>query len=160
VHERRSERSRPTGYLVVLIGAMGFVVCCFLPYLDYQSLPSQPGPPSLYRLIMLTSRTLAERAGGFAYLFAGVATLAWVAIAGIRGTRPWTPFALAAVTTAWSLTWIGTFIHQASILGPKEPGYWGLLVSIGVVVVGTVVVWVSSRPGRRPRLRDQPVPGE
>jgi hypothetical protein len=160
VHERRSERSRPTGYLVVLIGAVGFVVCCFLPYLNYQSLPSQPGPPSLYRLIMLTSRTLAERAGGFAYLFAGVATLAWVAIAGIRGTRPWTPFALAAVTTAWSLTWIGTFIHQTSIVGPKEPGYWGLLVSIGVVVVGTVVVWVSSRPGRRPRLRDQPVPGE
>jgi hypothetical protein len=104
VHERRSERSRPTGYLVVLIGAMGFVVSCFLPYLDYQVLPSQPGPPSLYRLIMLTSRTLAERAGGFAYLFAGVATLASVAIAGIRGTRPWTPFALTAVTTAWSLT--------------------------------------------------------
>ena len=109
---------------------------------------------------MLTSRTLAERAGGFAYLFAGVATVAWVAIAGIRGTRPWIPFALTAVTTAWSLTWIGTFIHQTSIVGPKEPGYWGLLVSIGVVVVGTVVVWVSSRPGRRPRLRDQPVPGE
>jgi hypothetical protein len=59
VHERRSERSRPTGYLVVLIGAMGFVVSCFLPYLDYQVLPSQPGPPSLYRLIMLSSRTLA-----------------------------------------------------------------------------------------------------
>jgi hypothetical protein len=69
-------------------------------------------------------------------------------------------FALTAVTTAWSLTWIGTFIHQASIVGPKEPGYWGLLVSIAVVVVGTVLVWVSSRPGSRPRLRDQPVPGE
>jgi hypothetical protein len=67
---------------------------------------------------------------------------------------------LTAVTTAWSLTWTGAFIHQASIVGPKEPGYWGLLVSIGVVVVGTVVVWVSSRPGSRPRFRDQPVPGE
>jgi hypothetical protein len=77
---------------------------------------------------------------------------------------PWhTPLdtlrALTAVTTAWSLTWIGTFIHQTSIVGPKEPGYWGLLVSIGVVVVGTIVVWVSSRPGRRPRLRDRPDPG-
>jgi hypothetical protein len=159
MHERPSARSRPAGYVVVLLGALGFVVSCFLPYLDYRFLPSQPGPPSLYRVIMLSSRTPAEHAGGFAYLFAGVATVAAVAIAGIRGTRPWTPFALTAVTTAWSLTWIGTFIHQASIVGPKEPGYWGLLVSIVVVVVGTVVVWVSSRPGRRPRLRDRPDPG-
>ena len=159
MHERLSARSRPAGYVVVLLGALGFVVSCFLPYLDYRFLPSQPGPPSLYRVIMLSSRTLAEQAGGFAYLFAGVATVAAVAIAGIRGTRPWTPFALAAVTTAWSLTWIGTFMHQASIVGPKELGYLGLLVSIAVVVVGTVAVWVSARPGSRRRLRDRPDPG-
>lgn len=158
MHERPSARSRPAGYVVVLLGALGFVVSCFLPYLDYRFLPSQPGP-SLYRVIMLSSRTLAEQVGGFAYPFAGVATVAGVAIAGIRGTRPWTPFAPAAVTTAWSLTWIGTFMHQASIVGPKELGYLGLLVSIAAVVVGTVAVWVSTRLGSRRRLRDRLDPG-
>jgi len=71
MHERPSARSRPAGYVVVLLGALGFVVSCFLPYLDYRFLPSQPGPPSLYRVIMLSSRTLAEQAGGFAYLLPG-----------------------------------------------------------------------------------------
>jgi hypothetical protein len=38
-------------------------------------------------------------------------------------------------------------------------GYWGLLVSIAVVVVGTVAVWASARLGSRRRLRDRPDPG-
>ena len=84
--------------------------------------------------------------GGFLYLFGGVATLAWIAIAGIRGSR-WTRTALAAVTVAWSLTWIGSLlgISRLAFDVPRRVGWWVLLLGVAVVVIGTIVTWISDR---------------
>lgn len=55
--------------MVVLIGAVGFVVSCFLPYSDFD-LPGMV-TPSFYRLIVLTGGTATlERIGGSLDLFA------------------------------------------------------------------------------------------
>ena len=60
------------------------------------------------------------------------------------GTRRRTPSTLLAVTIAWSLSWIGLLL---SLSGPfeHEVGYWSMLVSVGVVIVGSVVAWVFGR---------------
>jgi Na+/proline symporter len=85
--------------------------------------------------------------GGLLLLFGGTATVAWVALAGLRHgqhERRQTTSILLAVTVTWSLSWIGIL---ASVSGPfgHELGYWSMLVSVGVVIVGTIFVWVSAR---------------
>ena len=147
MHERPSEGSR-SGYVVVLIGAVGFVVSCFLPYTDFD-LPGMV-TPSFYRLIVRTGGTATlERIGGSLYLFAGATIVAVIAIAGIARPRRWTPYALAAASAAWSLAWIGALLNTSGLISPKRAGYWGLFVGIGVVVLGTIVALVSARVGVR-----------
>jgi hypothetical protein len=68
----------------VLLGALAFVVGCFLPYYDYR--PSGIGSVSLYRLYMFGLGDPGISVGGVLVLFAGVATLVWVATAGLRGS--------------------------------------------------------------------------
>lgn len=138
--ERRG-RAGSTGYVVLLIGAVAFVVGCFLPYYDYDV---SPFSVSLYRAMMFNPGGAEASAGAFLLLFAGVATLAWIAIAGVRGSGGWTRPTLAAVTIVWSLTWIGILLG-ASGFGARLVGYWVLLLSVGVVVIGTIMVWVSAR---------------
>jgi hypothetical protein len=133
--------------VVVLIGAVGFVVSCFLPYTNFALPPADSW--SLYRVAVLGPGNTAQHVGGFLYLFAGVATIAWISLSGLLRPRRWTPFALVAVSVAWSLAWIGSLVNQSGFLNPYPVGYWSLLVSIGVVLVGTIVVWVSARVGVR-----------
>ena len=84
-------------------------------------------------------------AGGFINLFAGVTIVAWVSIAGLRGHR-WAPAALLAVSAAWSLTWIGVLLNVSGfVVRSPLAGYRLILVSIGVVITGAIVVWISSR---------------
>jgi hypothetical protein len=85
--------------------------------------------------------------GGLLFLFGGAATVAWVALAGLRHghhERRRTPSILVAVTVAWSLSWIGLLVN-ASGLYEDEVGFWSMLASAGVIVVGTIIVWVSTR---------------
>ena len=131
--------------MVVLIGAVGFVVSCFLPYSEIAFPPTDSW--SLYRIAVLGPATTAQRVGGFLYLFAGVATIAWISLSGLLRPRRWTPFALVAVSAAWSLGWIGSLVNQSGFLNPYQVGYWCLFVNIGVVVLGTIVVWFSGRVG-------------
>jgi hypothetical protein len=107
--------------------------------------PAEASSDPMYRLMMFSPGGPVASVGGVLSLFAGVATLAWVAIAGVRGTRDWTRPALAAVTIAWSLTWVGTLFSVSGSLPPLRMGYWVLLVSVGVIAIGTIMVWVSAR---------------
>ncbi|MET0887112.1 MAG: hypothetical protein ABWX92_11745 [Mycetocola sp.] len=131
-----------SGYVIVLLGVVGCVVGCFLPFLSGNFLPAE-GTISLFRLIWLGGGTL-ERVGTLLQLFAGAATVGAIALLGISRRRLWTPRALLAGAAAWTLTWIGVLITQAGF-GPHEVGYWFLLASMGVAIIGTVVVWVSAR---------------
>jgi hypothetical protein len=141
--ERRGSRS--VGYGIVLLGAVAFVVGCFLPYWEVTGLKVSL---SFFRIVVIPPYDrgdLAAGVGGFLYLFGGVATLGWVAIAGLRGSR-WTRPTLAAVTVAWSLTWIGSLLGpQLTVDVPKLVGWWVLLLGVVVVVIGTIVIWVSDR---------------
>ena len=149
-------RAGSTGYVVVLVGAVAFVVSVFLPYYGY-SAPTPGGQRSLslVRLYMVREGGLVTGAGWLLHLFAGVAILAGIAIAGIRDERRWTPAAIAAASGVWSLMWIGTLAGASGILSPHLVGYWFAFLSIGVVVVGTVLVWARARS----EGREQPTIG-
>jgi hypothetical protein len=88
--------------------------------------------------------------GSLLFLFGGVATVASLAIAGLtrRGSRT-VPTMLAATVVAWSLTWTGLMIRQATLgLGlTLEWGFWVQALSVGVVVIGTIL---AVAPSRRP----------
>jgi peptidoglycan/LPS O-acetylase OafA/YrhL len=145
IAKRRSTRPRwGIGYLVVLLGVAGFVLSCFLPYTQFFDQVSI----SYYRLATASRGGTLEYVGGLMLLFGGTATVAWVALAGLRHgqhERRQTPSILLAVTVVWSLSWIGVVVSVSGVFG-HEVGYWSMLVSVGVVIVGTVVVWISARP--------------
>ena len=146
MNERPSAGSGVIGYGVVLVGVAGFIVSCLLPYVS----PGEPRSMSLYQLVVRAgfSQTVVQIIGGFLQLFAGAGTVAWIALAGTRHGRHahrWLPFALAAATAAWSLTWIGVLLSQSQIVGSEGVGYWSALLSLVVAILGTVVVWVSAR---------------
>ena len=139
--ERRGSRS--AGYAIVLVGVIAFIVGCFLPYWGVTEPLS--ASLSLYRLYNTDDIGATQSVGGLLILFGGVTTLAWIAIAGIRGSR-WTRPALAGVTVAWSLTWIGTLLAQSSIPNlSRGAGWWVILLGVAVVVIGTAVIWISDR---------------
>ena len=93
---------------------------------------------------MVSRGELLISVGGVLFLFAGVTTVAWVAIAGVRGSGDWTRPALAAVASPGRSRGSG---HSSAhpCLGSPTAGYWVLLLGVGVVVVGTILVWVSDR---------------
>ena len=90
------------------------------------------------------------RLGSLLFLFGGVATVAFLAIAGMTRRGPHTAAAmLAATVVAWSLTWTGIMIREATLgLGiTLEWGFWVQALSVGVVVIGTVVVVATAGAG-------------
>ena len=148
VRRPRAPRSS-VGYAVVLLGGALFVATCFLPYYGF------PGgrSVSLYDL-----RSVAQdgglELGAILFLFGGVATVVVVAIVGLtRGERPSLRAFLAGAVAAWSLTWIGSLLQTATLrdaaLSPEglslEVGFWLQAVSIGVAVIGTILVGVGKR---------------
>jgi hypothetical protein len=145
VETRRETGPSASGYVVALLGAVGFVVGCFLPYfLSGNFLPAE-GTISLFRLIWLGAEGSFEQAGVLLQVFAGAATVGVIALLGIGRRRAWTPHALVAGAAAWTLTWIGVLMSQTEFGSPYQVGYWVLLASMGVAIIGTVVVWVSAR---------------
>jgi hypothetical protein len=52
---------------------------------------------------------------------------------------------LAGAAAAWSVTWIGVVLAQSGLLDNYRVGYWSVLVSLGVVIVGTIVIGVSAK---------------
>jgi hypothetical protein len=136
------------GYLVVLAGCVAFVASCFLPYYDPGTLQMPLQSLSLFRLTTSYRESELASAGAFLNLFAGVATVASVSLAGLRGHR-WARPALLALSVAWSLTWIGTLLGATQYLESPRVGYWSIVVSIGVVIAGSITVWRSAGTSTR-----------
>ena len=93
----------PAGYVVVLLGVVGFIVSCFLPFYRGTILGAS-GSISLYDSIRLPGSSTVEALAGRLYLFAGAGTVGVVALLGIVRYRTWTPHALVSAVAVWTLT--------------------------------------------------------
>ena len=144
--KRASETGRRSslGYAIVLLGAALFLASCSLPYYGYEF--ARGGTVSLYdQLIVAFGGGL--QLGRKLFLFGGIATVVVAALIGLRRReRPSRGF-LAGAVTVWSLTWIASLLQSASLRGggtftgySLEIGFWLQAVSIGVVVIGTILV--------------------
>jgi hypothetical protein len=132
------------GYAITLVGAAMFVAACFMPYYGF----SGGGSVSQYDQLMVGQDGGLEL-GAILFLFGGVATVAVVAIVGLaRSKRDSGPVQfLAGAVAAWSLTWIGSLLQTANLREGTiaggltlEMGFWLQAVSIGVAVIGTILV--------------------
>lgn len=149
--EPGSEDGRPRiGYVIVLLGTVGFAVSCFIPFLERPPLldPVFPERTLYWQYVgAQPSGYLAEQVGGFLSLFGGVATITLISVLGLRGgSQRWTPVALAAAALIWLFTWTGDLLNFSG-LAPEavEAGYWAVLASVVVVAVGTIIVIVEAR---------------
>jgi hypothetical protein len=137
------------GYGIVLLGAALFVVSCFLPYQGFPvSFPDQTA--SLYDLLTIGP---GSDLGSLLQLFGGVTPVAVVAIVALAGgeRRAVLPSLLVGAVLAWSLTWGGFLLNQGTYRGASlEIGFWLLAVSIGVAVIGTILV-TARRAGAHER---------
>jgi hypothetical protein len=139
------------GYLLILAGAAGFVASCFVPY--YGGSVFGPGFETVSLFQQGSgSDSVGWDVGSILFLFGGVATVAFLAIAGVmrRGFRTAATM-LTATVVAWSLTWTGIMMREATFgLGiTLEWGFWLQAVSVGVVVIGTIAVVATGRAGAR-----------
>jgi hypothetical protein len=133
------------GYAITLVGAALFVATCFLPYYGFPG----GGSVSLYDQLMVGQDGGLEF-GAILVLFGGVATIVVVAMVGLARGKINTGcvhFFLAGAVAAWSLTWIGSLLQTASLRNgltiPRlslEMGFWLQAISIGVVIIGTILV--------------------
>jgi hypothetical protein len=159
-HDRQADRvakgrARPPrwrfGYLVVFVGAAGFVASCFLPYNGVTSSPGDPRSVSIYeQLVSFGPNDGGSDVGALLFLFGGVASVAVVAAVGVtRGRLRPGAASVAAAVAVWSLTWIGLMIREATFGGgiSLRWGFWVQAVSVGVVVVGTIVAVATERVG-------------
>src|SRR4030095_1044763 len=144
--DRRTRAPGPrVGYAIVLLGAALFVATCFLPYYGYEF--AEGGSVSLYDQVIV-ARGGGLQLGPKLFLFGGVATVVVVALIGLtRRERPSGHGFLTGAVAAWSLTWIGSLLQTASLQGSGtigglslEIGFWLQAASIGVVVIGTILV--------------------
>jgi hypothetical protein len=146
--DRRTGAPRSSvGYAVVLLGAALFVAACFLPYYGFAGGQSV----SLYDQ-QLVAQDGGLDLGAILVLFGGVATVLVVAIVGLtRSERLSVRAFLAGAVAAWSLTWIGSLLQTANLREDAigglslEVGFWLQAVSIGVAVIGTILVGFGKR---------------
>lgn len=145
MEEHPAAGSPSVRYVVVLIGALGFLVGCFLPYAD-----RAPGEDylSLYRLITVRETSVAAT-GSHLYLFAGASAIALIALAALKKPRSWAFPALAAASMVWSLTWIGILLGGYGFYSSLNVGHWFMAVGIAVVVRGTISMGLSVRARHR-----------
>ena len=143
VHRTRTGGST-LGYAVVLLGAALFVTSCFLPYNGFQVLGEQA--LSLYQSLTMGPSGSNSDLGALLYLFGGVTPVAVVATVGlVRGEgRTGLPLLLVGAVAAWSLTWTGVLLNVSTFASWKA-GFWLQAVSIGVAVIGTILVGIGKR---------------
>jgi hypothetical protein len=136
---------------VVVLGAALFVTSCFLPYTGFIVLPdpADQTTTSLYQQVTFIPNGRGSDLGALLYLFGGVVPVAGVAVmALVRGERrPLLPAVLVGAVAAWSLTWVGVLLRLGTFLGGSlEVGFWLQAASIGVAVIGTILVGFGRRP--------------
>jgi hypothetical protein len=147
LHRRRARRSS-LGYSMVVLGAALFVITCFLPYYAVGA-----GGRTISLFQLLTQEPLGANSylGAPLYLFGGVAPVATVAVVAlVRGERgPVLLSVLVGAVIAWSLTWIGVLVNTgtSSIDVSLDIGFWLQAASIGVAVIGTILVGFGKRSG-------------
>jgi hypothetical protein len=150
----REQLASPVGPAIVLVGAAGFVVACFLPFYGGVAFPGGEEPSiSLYRVnvSLFPGDGFTSQIGGFVSLFAGVAIIASIAILLLR-RRPqtWALPALVGAVAVWSLWWFGTLLSSSVFPSPRQVGYWAVLLTVVLVTVGAIVSLLASRT-RAPR---------
>ena len=79
-------------------------------------------------------------------MFGLVIMVAWLAILGLVNDSDWTFGALAGATAVWSIAWIATSLRTIGLATTPQIGYWLVLVSACVALVGAILVVASSRP--------------
>jgi hypothetical protein len=141
-------RSR-VGYAVVLLGAALFVATCFLSYYGF------PGGRSLSLYDqLLVAQDGGLEVGAILFLFGGVPAVLVVAIVGLtRGERQSGRLprrrGLSVVSHVDRLTAKDRQLREETTIPQglsSEAGFWLQAVSIGVAVIGTVLV-ATRRPG-------------
>lgn len=150
MEDRRPAGWAWVGFAVALLGAVAFVVSCFLPYYADPFLPPSSGIPSLYRTYTIRD-TIAAKTGGFLYLFAGPAIIAGLSIAGLRRPQRWAAPSVAAASSVWSAMWIGSYLNTYGLFSGRRFGYWSVILSVGTVAVGAIILWITRRS-------DEPAP--
>jgi hypothetical protein len=128
-----------------LVTRARFVATCFLLYYGYEF--AQGGTVSLNDQVVVAFDG-GLQLGPKLPLFGGIATVVVVALIGhTRRERPSGRGFLAGAVAVWSLTRIGSLLESASLRGGRtvtgyslEIGFWLQAVSIGVVVIGTILV--------------------
>ena len=140
----RGSRASRFGFLVVLLGGALFVASCFVPYYGFEG----PAQRTLSLYEQQTSGAFEDGSlGRLLFLFAGVAIAISIAVVGVarREPEPRVTSLLIGAVASWSLTWIGVMLSFGGLSISLEVGYWVQAVSIGVVIIGTIVVMVSGR---------------
>jgi hypothetical protein len=145
-------RSR-IGYVVALVGLLGFVGSSFLRLEQLRLAPVES------KLTLYNQIVGGAKVGGVMFLFGGVATLAAISIAGALRPRSWTRIALPATTVTWTLTMAGLLMLVAHDAESVCAGFWALVASLSCVVAGAVVALVFARRtnGEAPREPAGPI---
>jgi hypothetical protein len=140
-------RRSVAGYIVVLLGVAGWVAGCFLPLYQFGLSVS-----ATYRLSepVLHRGPILARIGNALYLFGTVAAILVICVLGMRSRSIRTEGALVGAVLVWTLVTASIFLSITYSSGTgsnfsKGIGYWCLLVSAILVVVGTVMVVVAAR---------------
>jgi len=152
VDSSRSDPASSLGYVVALIGTVGFVISCFVPFLATGGLSPATTPVTLYRLFTRYPGHTAYRVGGLFILFGGVAIVSLVAIIGIArpSSRAWARRTLQFVAIIWAVERVG-FLLVYHTMSPVRAGFWCLVASVLVVVCGAVLTEAGAdRSGRHP----------
>jgi len=80
-------------------------------------------------------------------LFGGVAIIAAMAILLLRKPpQTWALPAMVAAVAVWSVWWFGMLLSASIFPSPRQVGYWAMLLTVGLVIVGTIVSLLASRP--------------
>jgi hypothetical protein len=154
------DRSKAVGSGVVLAGAIGFAVACFLPYFEPGS---GGGSLSLWGLFTVEP-SAAETIATVLILFTGPAVLIGISLVALIRPQPWTAGALIPASIVWSLMWIGLIISGSTRSNTGTGvGYWVMLVCVVGVLIGATAVFVSARAARGSKAsarRDPEPPGD
>ena len=140
-------RHSVAGYLVVLVGAAGWVVGCFLPLYHIAHLGE--GSITLSRQVLFGS--IWSRVGGDLYLFGAISAVGVISMLAVLRIRTWTRFLLAGAVVAWSFVSVGALISLGGNIGQFNPGstfgvgYWCCWASVIVVIAGTVMGLLAAK---------------
>lgn len=135
-----SARTRSTGYRVVLGGAVGFIISCFVPFSDLgYNLPDGPKVMSMFQTQVIHPFPGGNRFVSLLNLFAGATVIILVTTVALRGRRAAFGYvAVGASVVIWAVPWTH-WLFTAPAFSKVSIGYWCLAASVVVTVAGAVI---------------------